>query len=303
MNRTQWMSFAAGLLLIVSLAFVISEFIQNIDALRAAIDAPDYRFWLGASLVFIPYLIYASVWSLILRGCGVTMPHGRALMIWWTTNVAKYVPGKVWLITGRAWVARRWGTAVVIESFAWEFIIGLSSSLLAGCMLLSVTSLPNIWRGGILLLAIASLTPLISPATTQRLLRRPLSWLGVGDWTADISMSRRQYIGALLLMTSNWFIWGFALSLMCAGIGLEVSYPVLVATYSLAWGLGYASFITPAGLGVREGALTLLMAPFTLAGVGALIALLTRSVGLTVEIILFLIGFLAGGGRAVEEEE
>jgi len=302
-ERAGWVTLLAALLLLVTGWYVVSELSQNLTVLRSMIGPPDYRFWVGCTLVLVPYGIYPLVWSLILRGCGAPIPYRRAAMIWWTTNMAKYIPGKVWLITGRVWVARRWGANVVLESFAWEFVIGISSALLAGSILLSHPSTPSLWAGIILLLAAVSLIPLISPQVTQRLLRKPLRWFGAGDWSNDVSMTRVQYLVALLLMTSNWFAWGVALSFICSGIGLDVSFSVLVASYSLAWGLGYASLVTPAGIGVREGALTLLLAPFTAAGVGALLALITRSVSLAVELMLFGFGMLAGGAIATEEEE
>jgi hypothetical protein len=290
-------------LLSLSVWYVVSELLENIDWLRAELESPDQRFWIGCILVLIPYAIYPMVWSQILRGCGAEMPHGRAVSIWWTTNMAKYIPGKVWFVTGRAWVARRWGTHLVIESFAWEFVIGISSALIAGTVLLLHDGSPVIWGRIVLLLAIASLLPLVSPELTQRIIRHPIHWFGGGDQPSEISMSRSRYLGALLLMTSNWFVWGFALQLLCAGIGLDVPYLLLVSSYSLAWGMGYATLVTPAGLGVREGGLTFLLASSTVAGTGVLIAILSRSVSLVVELGLFGIGLLTGGLAAGEEEE
>ena len=44
----------------------------------------------------------------------------------------------------------------------------------------------------------------------------------------------------------------------------------------MAWAIGFLVFLTPGGLGVREGALALLLAPFLPSPLPAVVALLAR---------------------------
>jgi hypothetical protein len=75
----------------------------------------------------------------------------------------------------------------------------------------------------------------------------------------------------------DWLLWGasfaalaFALQAYSPEQMLALA-PHLVATYAVAYAIGFVSFITPSGLGVREGAFFLLLAP--LLGGGAVTAL------------------------------
>ena len=68
---------------------------------------------------------------------------------------------------------------------------------------------------------------------------------------------------------------GSGFFLLCAGF-----YPVswhnmlpFAGIFSLSWVIGFLAFITPSGLGVREGAMALLLAPFIPAPFPAIIAL------------------------------
>ena len=92
----------------------------------------------------------------------------------------------------------------------------------------------------------------------------------------------------------------FFLVFLCHGLGflfltrsfypVEVaSYPILVGVFALAWLIGFLSFVTPAGLGIREGALSLLLKEHLPTGIGIIAALLSRIWLTIVEVFLFLL--------------
>ena len=65
--------------------------------------------------------------------------------------------------------------------------------------------------------------------------------------------------------------------------------PICVGIYAIAWDIGFVSFITPSGLGFREGAIGLLFAlalPVLPTSLGAIIALLSRFVSTLAEVPL-----------------
>lgn len=228
------------------------------------------------------------------------MPTKNAYAIWWVSNLGKYVPGKVTLIAGRAWLARRWGPQVVLESFAWEFILSISSALIAGSLFLFYND--SIYGSLIFGAALLSLFPILSPDLVQKLLRKPIALLGRGKWDAPVSMSRATYLQALVMLVLGWIGWGIAHQLLLSGIGIEIDLIVLISVFSLAWAVGFAIIILPAGLGVREGALTQLMTPFAAAGVGAILALLSRIVNIIAELIAFAVGSSIYATISLEEE-
>ena len=66
---------------------------------------------------------------------------------------------------------------------------------------------------------------------------------------------------------------------------------VIAACYAFAWIIGFLSFLTPGGLGIREGLLGLLLANYILIQQATLAALLCRVWGLSAEGILAGIAF------------
>ena len=302
-KQRHFISLLALLLFFAAAFYVGIELKSSYYRLQEDLVRPDIRFWGGIGLVSIAYLIYPLVWWLMLRGCGAEVPLKRAIPIWWVTNMGKYIPGKVWFIAGRVWVGRRWGAALIVESFVWELMVGISSALVAGSFLLIADGTPTGWRLLIFAAAISSLIPLLHPALAQRILRRPLQWFGGAEWSDEVRMHRRRLLGALALMTCTWILWGFAFELLAASVGLKVEAVTMVGIYSLAWAFGMSMIVLPAGLGAREGAMTFLSTPFLVAGAGALLALLSRVVSIGLELALFGLGLLLSGGIGDTEEE
>ena len=125
-----------ALVIIASFVFVFLELDKNQVAFGDVITSAQGEFWLGGALIVALMMLWPFIWMITMRGCGATVPLRDTYAIWWTTNVAKYVPGKVALIASRSWIARKWGSKVVLESFAWELVLSTSSALIAGTLLL-----------------------------------------------------------------------------------------------------------------------------------------------------------------------
>jgi hypothetical protein len=65
--------------------------------------------------------------------------------------------------------------------------------------------------------------------------------------------------------------------------------PFVVGASALAWVVGYLSFLTPSGLGVREGVLTILLAqvyPLPVAIVGSLLYRLVLTLGEVLAVLI-----------------
>lgn len=60
----------------------------------------------------------------------------------------------------------------------------------------------------------------------------------------------------------------------------------MIGIYVMAWTVGFLSFIAPAGLGIREGALSFLLSTLLPEATAIFIALLSRFWYLTVELAL-----------------
>ena len=235
-------------------------------------------------------------------GSGANVPYRLCFGIWWTTNIAKYVPGKVSLIAGRAYVARKYGGRVVLESFVWELIISISSAVLAGLLLLDLDGIPTSTKSILIIIGIASLFPIISPKLTQRLVRKPFSLLGRGEWENETSMTRGYYCIALVLMLISWILWGLAHQFILWGLGGDASLSLLIGAFSIAWLVGFFAFFLPAGLGAREGVFTFNLSLFLSGGIAGIIAVISRTLNVLVEIVVFMFGLTMMSPEELEEE-
>ncbi|MBM53814.1 MAG: hypothetical protein CMB36_02140 [Euryarchaeota archaeon] len=296
-----------GKALTVVVVFLSFWFVwQQIQA--SEIDVMDTLFnsepiiFLSVLCIFGVVALSPIIWKFLMLGCGTDVSYRMCFAIWWTTNIAKYVPGKVSLIAGRVYVARRYGKGVVLESFVWELIISISSAVLAGLFLVDLEGISFAAKGVLISIAIASLFPVISPKLTQRVVRKPFALLGRGEWNKETSMTRRIYSITLILMMISWLLWGLAHKFILLGLGVDASLLHLIGAFSLAWLIGFSAFFLPAGLGAREGVFTVNLTLFIASGVAGILVILSRLINIVAEVITFGIGTLMFSKEEFEQE-
>jgi uncharacterized membrane protein YbhN (UPF0104 family) len=102
-----------------------------------------------------------------------------------------------------------------------------------------------------------------------RLIRRELpAWRG----------TFRDGLALLALNLSTWLVYGTAFWLLLGSLA-EMPLSTLrdaIGIHAFVFVAGYLAFVVPAGLGVREAALALLLGPYFPAGVAAAVAAFTR---------------------------
>ena len=294
--------FLTVLIIVLSFWFIYQQIISSeIDVFDSLLNAKPIIF-LSIFCLFGVLTLSPIIWKFLMLGSGAKVPYRLCFGIWWTTNIAKYVPGKVSLIAGRAYVARKYGSRVVLESFVWELIISISSAVLAGLLLLDLDGIPTSTKSILIIIGIASLFPIISPKLTQRLVRKPFSLLGRGEWENETSMTRGYYCIALVLMLISWILWGLAHQFILWGLGGDASLSLLIGAFSIAWLVGFFAFFLPAGLGAREGVFTFNLSLFLSGGIAGIIAVISRTLNVLVEIVVFMFGLTMMSPEELEEE-
>ncbi len=274
---------------------------SDLDDTGTLFEAEPIIFLSVACIVGV-LILSPIIWKFLMLGSGADIPYRLCFGIWWTTNIAKYVPGKVSLIAGRAYVARKYGSKVVLESFVWELIISVSSAVIAGLLLLDLEGIPTSTKWILVAVGLASLFPIISPTLTQVIVRKPFSILGRGEWSQETSMTRTSYGIALVLMMLSWILWGLAHKFILLGLGVDASLALLIGSFSIAWLVGFFAFFLPAGLGAREGVFTFNLSLFLSGGVAGLVAVLSRTLNVLVEVVVFAFGLTMISPEELEEE-
>jgi glycosyltransferase 2 family protein len=231
-----------------------------------------------------------GIWRHLLLSLGGKLPYQVAARIWFLSAVVRYIPGNVWQPLSLTLYSRRYGVApeVTITSLVLFQVI----TLLAIAPILVIYFL---WIDTRSLAAqfIAQLPPgliWIALLPVVAFLLRP-QWLVVLlNWTLArlkrpplaASLTSPMLLTMIVVTALNWLIWGgafaaLAFALAGDGVAERANFaPLLIASYPIAYVVGFLSLITPSGFGVREGAMFLLLTPQIDGGVVTVIALAMR---------------------------
>jgi uncharacterized membrane protein YbhN (UPF0104 family) len=250
--------------------FVAQTFhMQDIAALTAPWTIAAILLAACLSALIIP--ISGKAWTILLRSQGETWRPARLITIMAVTQLAKYIPGNVAQHIGRAAMSLRHGmklrafTASVIQ----EMVLAVAASITVGvCLMmlspLGIAQIPIAYRTIVLIALFAAIGTVLVLARGSSLLparvrrhrwfSQALRVTGPSPGVKTTAFVFSAYcLNYLLIGVGLWFI-GQALGLASSG-----AYALLTGTFCLAWLLGFAMPGAPAGLGVREGVMALLL--------------------------------------------
>lgn len=273
LRRSRWLGVAAVLVVAAFWALFLNKQFHSLAQYNWQLQPSALAEGLAWSGLY--HLTLALCWSWLVRRMGETLPYRRAVRVWQVSMLARYVPGNVWHILSRMALAGRVGAqpARVLASSTLEQVLNVIGALaLAGITLplwgLTVTA--QVW--------LIALVPLGLVALHPRLLGRLLAWAARRFNRPQLAWQYR--FREILLPVAGYMlamVWvGVALYAVMAGL-VTVSpaqLPLYIGTGALAWAVGYLSFLTPSGLGVREGIIVLVLAqimPVPAAVVGSIL--------------------------------
>ncbi len=214
------------------------------------------------------------------------------------SELGKYLPGKVGHFVGIVALSRPLGIART------EAIVSTLLQLVFQCMLGVLVGLPVLFSAitkeyfrsslekfqhniplyiGILLVIVGLCA--FFYILLQKELRASMLYIKKGMQSVFSTMGTLRLIVIYLLL---WVHLGIAFFLFIKSIyAIRVAqFPIIMGTYAFAWSVGFMTLITPGGLGVREGILSLLLTSCLPPATATLVALLSRLWVICVEIIL-----------------
>jgi hypothetical protein len=223
---------------------------------------------LAALLYSLTVPLAAWAWRLMLRSSGSTASTLRLLGVLAVAQLGKYTLGSVGQFVGRAALSLRAGigtrqlvTTVLLEtalSILAGVGVGIAAMLLApGAGAISPFTQPAFAALALGVLAAATLLVLSLGAWLPYVARR----LALPGVEAIAIPGRASLSGAYAIYCGAYVVLGGALHALACRLfpGLEHDFALLVGAFALAWLVGFAVPGTPAGLGVREAALLLLL--------------------------------------------
>lgn len=232
-------------------------------------------------LVILSNMIQVTLFQYFLKHNGLSITFVSAWRIYKLPQAGKYIPGKITAIAALSYMLKEAGLSL---PHALAAILAFNVvSLLAG-LLLGLTLLPA-WApyAGRTIVALCIGTAVLSvPAVCSRSFWRLTNHVlaRYKRPTMPTYPSRSAMIRLMLGWIAYWVVIGAGM-FAAASFFVEVPralFPLLLAGLSLSYFISTVSFITPAGLGVREAVIMGMVGTASTAAFGAIFAAVTRLV-------------------------
>lgn len=202
--------------------------------------------------------LVALGWNFILRVLGQHIGSLQALRIYFLSELARYIPGNVWSVVGRIYVAEKEGVTKIVSttSIAIQLLIQLIAALAVALLSLPFWNILEIEAACyyFFLLIPAGLV-VLHPAVFGRMLNFFLTRFKKQSFT--VRLRYPQIILLVLYWAVLWIMRGvgayFLLRAVCPQPLPPLSLVIMVGVTTLSWALATLSFISPAGLGILEG--------------------------------------------------
>jgi hypothetical protein len=283
------------------------------------IQAQSWRLdigWLAAAVVLILFTwgVEIAIWRHLLTMLDGPltnrMDFWASARIWFLSAIVRYIPGNVWQPLGMTVLCSRRGIraeATLLSALLIQAVTMLGALPLVALYLLATGNL------GMLTGTLGQMAPWLAGSAMGAVgifLLRPhwlfngMNWLltKAGRTALPVQVSSLSLLGLILAGGLTWIGWGLTFAAVTLAV-VEISFPRMltnlfdfVAAYPMAYIIGYLSFLTPSGLGIREGALYFWLEPVIGGGVATVAALAMRLFTTLGEVLLAGISFLAGMG-------
>jgi uncharacterized membrane protein YbhN (UPF0104 family) len=268
--RMAMLSVALGLL-----TFIAVPLVQSRSAVLAVLRAVDWVTLLVATAALMLYLLSLRplAWRGLMAALGHRLPRRAAVAIWAISELANYLPANMVPLVTRAYLLRPMGVGARLanDSRRWELILTTASGLAGAGGLMAVAALlPPETRalptwlllpvGALLLIGFGAAvvaTPFLRHLfnlMAERLDLNPIA--GVLQPDAALKMTWGSMPGLVLFGLAGAAVAAEALRLPVTEL------PLVAAAYLIAWSIGTATWVVPAGLGVRELVFYLLLRAF-----------------------------------------
>ncbi len=281
---------------------------------RFEFDLP--RLAVSLVLLVIARGFAVEAWRRILIGLGEYCSFSFGARVWFLSNLTRYVPGNIWQVATMMVLVEQRGVsktnALVSQIIYTALALAIAGTL--GIMFIFVRPdvlnglvpdplvayAPFIFGVGFIALVILFALPPVNRlivALSGRIMRR--------DLCAPTPTFARGLIPPVFSL-AMWLTNGIAFYLFAASImplPLQ-NLPAFIAMNAGAYWIGYASFITPSGLGFREGALAWMLSSFVPMPVAVALSLVTRLWSTAGELLgVMLVWSVPEGNRAAEQAE
>lgn len=278
-----WIELAAALLVLGFLAAYLAENWSRVAAHPWTIDWT--RIGLASLGTALAYSGLVALWRHLLSTLGSRLTLADAHRIWYLSNLARYVPGKVAQLAGAIYLGRAKGVGPVasVASLIVSQLFALGAGLIVGTLALIDPERAPALRILAATAALVFLAVLLTPAfgalhrLALRILRREARYVSL-PWRRRLALAAG-YVAVWILLGASFHLFLTAVTEVPPG-----SFWPVVGIFALAYLAGYAAVFVPSGLGVREGALAGLLSLYIPVTIAIAVSFLARVWSTAVEL-------------------
>ena len=233
----------------------------------------------SAVLVLATLATLLAAWTASLHWCGAQLRYRNAARIWFTANLARFIPGAVWQFASLAAMASRYQVSMIVATATvlLEQVVLLITGLLVIAVLTPAVLHTAWWQTALATAAVLGTAGLALPRPTGRVGH----WLesrfpGIRLLWSGVTPARLAGFAALLVVP--WILYGVAFRLLALGLlgSPPGSWGFYIAAFTGSYVAGVIAVFAPAGLLVREAALIGLLSPLLGSGDAVILAAASR---------------------------
>jgi uncharacterized membrane protein YbhN (UPF0104 family) len=240
--------------------------------------------------------IYATFrsWRAALADLGGSLPHAGGMRVFYVGQLGKYVPGTIWPVVTQMRLGRDYRVPPRASgaAFAVFMLVLVGTGLLVGVLVIPLLGRDAVDEYRWLVLALPMCALALAPPVLNRVMATALRVARRPPLPAPLTPGGVLRVVGWALV--SWLCYGAQVYLLVRQLGIDggaLLWLQCTGAFAAAFASGPLLLVVPAGAGVREGALLLLLGPTVGAPVAAVVAVVSR--------LLFILGDLAWAGVAV----
>ncbi|OGP56750.1 MAG: hypothetical protein A2V65_09845 [Deltaproteobacteria bacterium RBG_13_49_15] len=211
--------------------------------------------------------------------------------------MGKYLPNKFLSLVGHAMLAKSFGVQIKVSSVGAILImgLGLASATLLGIFLLLVTpgygsDVEDI-RIYPLLILLLPMIVFLHPKIFLYILNRMLRIFNQSPIEINLSLTQMIMLFFILLVQNGLYISGVSVMAFGSVAAPAAALPTVIGACCLANVVGFLALFAPAGIGVREGVLLMILNQPLSAGTAGILVVMMRLVQTAADFVLSGIGY------------
>jgi len=299
MTRKKILTLLRVAIALITLAAVTYAVVHNWADVSVHLDKISWTTFLWSTLAaaFGTWLTMIG-WKTLLRDLGSDLHLAPASGVYFVGQLGKYLPGSLWSVLVQADIAshlkvpRRRTAVTGLLALGLALLTGLLVGLPAASFLLTSTESGFDWW---LLLGIPILVVLCVPKLLNAVIAKMLRTIKREPLEHELSAGA--VLRAVVIFVLVWVAFGVHTLLLARAVAGDASpHPDLTTAamtgYALSVSLGMLTIVLPAGLGAREGLLTLILSTAMPTPAAAAVAIMSRFIVTIVDVVAALGGWL-----------